>query len=131
MKAIWIGILATAFTLGACGGKKEDGKKDKGGTADKGAADKGDKTDKGDKSKAAPADNAAAAAEVTKLLPPELAGKLEFTTAKGEDDRFVAVVPKGWEESKYVPGSYKPTDSSLGFMSKFSVGTNCDGSCDP
>jgi len=129
MRLIWIGILAGALSLAACGGKKED--KGKTGTeakkgapagADKAAVDKGGDKGGGD---------AAAAEAVNKLVPADLADKLTFTTAKGEDGRFVAVVPKGWEEAKHMPGHYRPTGSDLGFMTSFDVGTNCDGDCAP
>lgn len=40
-------------------------------------------------------------------------------------------MPEGWKQSDVIPGSYSPPDGAgLGFMTKFSVGTNCDGSCE-
>ncbi|MEZ4467185.1 MAG: hypothetical protein R3F60_31035 [bacterium] len=49
-----------------------------------------------------------------------------------EDKSLVAIVPKGWEESKGIPGRFKPpSNSDFGFMTSFSVGTNCDGMCSP
>lgn len=41
-----------------------------------------------------------------------------------------AVLRKGWKEGA-IPGMVKPPDdANLGFMTKFSVGTNCDGTCE-
>ncbi len=131
MRLMLIGILAGALSLAACGGKKED--KGKPATEAKKDDSKGaDKADKADKAADTTGGDAAAAEEVNKLVPADLAGKLSFTTAKGEDDRFVAVIPKGWEEAKHMPGKYRPpTGSGFGFMTSFSVGTNCDGECSP
>jgi ABC-type phosphate/phosphonate transport system substrate-binding protein len=69
------------------------------------------------------------AASASKLVPAELAAQLSFedTTL---DDGIHAAVPAGWQ-SHHIPGMYKPGDDSLGFMTRFSVGTNCDGACQP
>lgn len=54
----------------------------------------------------------------------------EFVVGVFDDDRVLAAVPKGWEESKVIPGNFKPpTGSDLGFMTSFRIGTNCDGMC--
>jgi hypothetical protein len=70
-----------------------------------------------------------AAAEATKLVPKELAGKLAFTVGKCRKERCVAVVPKGWDDS-FMKGHFNPPKSAnLGFHTRFAVGTNCDGDC--
>jgi hypothetical protein len=104
--------------LCACGGKK-GGKK--------GASDAPAAPDP----QAALAASSAALAEVNGKIPEELRGKLEFTTALGEKDRHVAILPKGWE-SGTVPGSTRPPDAAgLGFMTQYVTGAGCDGSCEP
>lgn len=77
--------------------------------------------------KAPDADPAAANAAV----PAELKGKLEFVTARDDKENVAWVTPKGWKEGA-IPGMVKPPDDAdLGFMTKYSVGTNCDGTCEP
>lgn len=101
-----ISIALTVAVLG-CGGKKSDGGGGGGG--------------------AKAADPAAANAAV----PAELKGKLEFDTATDAHDHTAWVKPKGWVEGA-IPGMVKPPDgANLGFMTRFSVGTNCDGTCEP
>jgi hypothetical protein len=64
-------------------------------------------------------------------VPAELKGKLEFVAARDERHGLAFVTPKGWQEG-VVPGMVKPPeDANLGFMTKYSVGTNCDGDCEP
>ncbi len=73
-----------------------------------------------------PADPAAANAAV----PAELKGKLEFVAAKDDKHQLAYVTPKGWRETS-IPGLVKPPDDAqLGFMTKYAVGTNCDGTCE-
>lgn len=56
---------------------------------------------------------------------------LVFEAVVGEKDRHVAVQPKGWEAG-VIPGRVKPpAGSPLGFLTAFSTGSNCDGSCEP
>ncbi len=75
--------------------------------------------------KAPDADPATANAAV----PAELKGKLEFVTARDERHNLSWVTPKGWKEG-VIPGDVKPPDdASFGFMTKYGVGTNCDGTC--
>ncbi len=119
MRAIGIGVLVVALgaATAACGGKKDGG------------AGGGGKAD-------AKAELAAIAgkpvADVNAQIPEELAGKLEFVAVLGEDDEHVAVQPKGWEGSKGMPERVKPPEAAgLGFMTTFSTGSNCDGTCEP
>jgi hypothetical protein len=71
-------------------------------------------------------------AAINGAVPKELAGKLTFAAATAEDGDLAVVAPQGWEESKHMPGRWKPADdSSFGFMSSYNVGSNCDGSCEP
>jgi hypothetical protein len=96
---------------------------------DKGAAPAG-----GEKSaEAKPADPAAdfgqALAAVNAARP--AGATVEFETQKIDKDTIVAAVPKGWKAG-VIPGSFKPADeANLGFMTSYSVGSNCDGSCEP
>jgi len=56
---------------------------------------------------------------------------LVFEAVVGDKDRHVAVQPKGWETG-VIPGRVKPpAGSPLGFLTAFSTGSNCDGSCEP
>jgi hypothetical protein len=69
--------------------------------------------------------------EANAAVPEGLKASLKFVERKvGKEDKdaLVAVVPDGWEESTVIPGSFKPP-KNLGFMTKFSVGSNCDGTC--
>jgi hypothetical protein len=62
-------------------------------------------------------------------VPETLAGKVAFAAGADEDDRLAVLVPEGWE-STAIPDRYKPGDDlGLGFMTSYSVGTNCDGAC--
>ncbi len=102
-------MIALAVAVLGCGGKKSDGGGGGGGGG-----------------KAKDADPAAANAAV----PAELKGKLEFDTAKDAKDNVAWVKPKGWKEGA-IPGMVKPPDdANLGFMTKYAVGTNCDGTCE-
>ncbi|MBL8620581.1 MAG: hypothetical protein JNK64_04730 [Myxococcales bacterium] len=99
-------MIALAVAVLGCGGKKSESGGGGGG-------------------KAKDADPAAANAAV----PAELKGKLEFDTAKDDQDHVAWVKPKGWKEGA-IPGMVKPPDdANLGFMTKYAVGTNCDGTC--
>jgi hypothetical protein len=65
-------------------------------------------------------------------IPAELAGKLSFVEVAGEKDRFVAVAPANWVKSEFVTGSYEPPEgAALGFMTRYGVSSNCDGTCEP
>jgi hypothetical protein len=75
-----------------------------------------------------------AVADANAKVPAELKDKLTFAEGVESDrsHKLLVVRPVGWEASKVIPGSYKPTDASgLGFMTSFSIGTNCDGTCEP
>jgi len=62
---------------------------------------------------------------------PEDAPKVELEAKLLDDDKMIAAVPKGWKEG-VVPGSFQPPDeANLGFMTRYSAGTNCDGTCEP
>lgn len=105
-------LFAITLTSAAACGKKDDG----GGAAGGGGG-----------GKVADADPAAANAAV----PAELKGKLEFVPARDDDDNLAWVAPKGWKEG-VIPGQVKPPEGTdFGFMTKYSVGTNCDGTCEP
>ncbi|HTM19422.1 MAG TPA: hypothetical protein VL172_02905 [Kofleriaceae bacterium] len=102
--------LAALTAAGACSKKKESG----GSTAKP--------------TEAAPVDLSA----INGAVPKDLAGKLTFAAATAEDGDLAVVAPAGWEQSKFMPGQWKPaSDSSLGFMTSYSIGSNCDGSCEP
>lgn len=65
------------------------------------------------------------------LVPPELKGKLEFVPVRDERHDLAWVTPKGWTEG-VIPGQVKPPEGAgLGFMTKYGVDTNCDGTCEP
>ena len=102
MKTPWI-ALVLALSAAACG-KKEGGS-------------------------GAPA--GADPAPANALVPPELKGKLEFVAVRDDRHHLAWVTPKGWVEG-VIPGQVKPpAGAGLGFMTKYSVGTNCDGTCEP
>ena len=68
---------------------------------------------------------------INEAVPADLRDRLSFNAATAEDNEMATAIPAGWT-SKYVPGSYKPADdANLGFMTSFSVGSNCDGTCKP
>jgi hypothetical protein len=102
-----------AAALGACGGKSGEGA---GGGAEA--------------PQAVPAD---VVAKVNGAVPKELAGTLTFESRKLVDRKaeLLAVVPVGWKESTVVPGNFEPPEGSgLGFMTRFSASSNCDGVCE-
>jgi len=64
-------------------------------------------------------------------VPAELKGKLEFEATHDAKHGVAWVKPKGWTEG-VIPGTVKPPeDANFGFMTKYGVGTNCDGTCEP
>ncbi len=106
----WI-LFASLLALGC--GKKEGGGDGEGGEASS-------------------AKNLKSAVEAANKAVPE-GTKLAFKVyEEPKKARFSAVVPDGWTESEHMPGSFEPPkDSALGFMTRFRVGTNCDGACEP
>lgn len=63
-------------------------------------------------------------------VPASLNGKLSFEIVAGEKGRHQAIQPKGWEAG-VIPGRVKPpSGASLGFLTSFSTGSNCDGTCE-
>ena len=63
-------------------------------------------------------------------LPAALRGAVKFETSTVEEGRLEAVVRSDWVESKNIPGKFTPPEGSkLGFMTRFDVGSNCDGLC--
>lgn len=77
-------------------------------------------------------------AAVNALVPADLKDKLVFEERTIERDRgdtevFKVAAPKGWELDAMF-GSFKPGDGQTvnwHFFTKMSVGTNCDGRCEP
>lgn len=113
-------IPAALLAVAACGGKKDSGG-DKSGAA----------APKADPQAELEALAKGAVPEVNGKIAEELKGKVEFGAALGEKDRHVVPQPKGWEGGT-IPGSVKPPDAAgLGFMTAFSSGSNCDGTCEP
>jgi hypothetical protein len=89
------------------------------------------KGEKGGGGGGATADTSAAVAAANAALPADLKGKLEFEGAKNDKEGVAIVAPKGWKAGM-MPGSYQPPeDASLGFMTRYSVSSNCDGDCAP
>lgn len=111
MKLGW--IVAMTLCAAACG------KKDGGGGG--GGGESGEKL---------PAN---AVTDANAAIPKDLAGKLKFVESTFEERKAKALVlaPDGWKKSEVIPGSFSPPDNSnLGFMTKYSVGSNCDGTCE-
>lgn len=114
MKHLALGIIAVA-TL-ACGGKKDEGAAGGGG-----GGGGGKKID---------------VAAVNALVPADLKDKLVFEERTIVEERgrsstkYTVAAPKGWTQDMKSFASLKP-DKDMGFMTKFDVGTNCDGACEP
>jgi len=94
------------------------------------------KSDKADKAaKAAPAIDAAA---VNALVPADLKAKLVFDKSDIVEERghhnvtYTMAAPKGWtSKMKGFAALHPPDDANLGFFTELSVGSNCDGTCEP
>jgi len=78
------------------------------------------------------------AAAVNSLVPAPLKDKLVFekrdiVLERGRDNTtYTLAAPKGWTQGMKSFGSLEaPKDSGMGFFTKFSVGSNCDGECKP
>ena len=98
------------------------------------ACGKSDKSDKAG-SKAAPAIDAAA---VNALVPADLKAKLVFDKTDIVEERgkhsvtYTMAAPKGWTSKMKGFASLHPADdANLGFFTEVSVGSNCDGTCEP
>lgn len=77
--------------------------------------------------------SATAVADANAAIPDALKTKLKFVEGAHEDRKLKApaVLPEGWKTGGVIPGSYKPDDNAdLGFMTKYELGTNCDGACE-
>jgi len=77
------------------------------------------------------------AAAVNSLVPAPLKDKLVFekrdiVLERGRDKTtYTLAAPKGWPQGMKSFGSLEaPKDSGMGFFTKFSVGSNCDGKCE-
>ncbi len=90
-----------------------------------------------DKEEAAHAESTTAAqpkaddpAAINAAVPADLRAELSFEAKTAEEGKLAAVVPAGWIESEFIPGKFSPPDGSgLGFVTRFDVGSNCDGLC--
>jgi hypothetical protein len=84
----------------------------------------------------APAAKPLDVAGVNALVPASLKDKLVFEERKIEEERgkrtvvYTVAAPKGWGPGFKGFAQLKPGDSDS-FMTKFNVGTNCDGACEP
>ncbi len=73
-------------------------------------------------------------AAVNALVPASLKDKVTFekrdiVEKRGRHSRtYTLAAPKGWKQDMDSFASLKP-DKDMGFMTKFDVGTNCDGEC--
>lgn len=77
-------------------------------------------------------------AGVNALVPASLKDKLVFEERKIEEERgrkklvYTVAAPKGWGPGFKGFAQLKPDDKDHdSFMTKFNVGTNCDGACEP
>lgn len=78
-------------------------------------------------------------AGVNALVPAELKDKLAFEQRDIIEERgkrskatFTMAAPKDWEQDGKMFASLKPkSDANMGFFTKLSVGSNCDGACEP
>jgi hypothetical protein len=92
-----------------------------------------------DKSAAPPPAAPIDVAGVNALVPADLKDKLvfekrELTEERGKKSKRVYTVaaPKDWEQDMKMFASVKPkSESNLGFMTSFAVGSNCNGTCEP
>ena len=78
------------------------------------------------------------AAAVNSLVPAALKDKLVFekrdiVLERGKHNTtYTLAAPKGWTQGMKSFGSLDaPKDSGMGFFTKLSVGSNCDGECKP
>lgn len=100
-------VVISVAALAACGSKKKGG---------------------GD---AKPIDVAA----VNALVPAALKDKVVFeqrdiVEKRGKSGtKYTVAAPKGWKQNMESFASLKPDKDGMGFMTKFDVGTNCDGEC--
>jgi len=78
------------------------------------------------------------AAAVNSLVPEPLKAKLVFekqdiVLERGKDKTtYTLAYPKGWTQRSKMFGNLEaPSEAGVGFMTKLSVGSNCDGECKP
>jgi hypothetical protein len=75
-------------------------------------------------------------AAINALVPADLKTKLVFDKFELVDEHkhgnitFTFAAPKGWKEGMKGMGSLKAPEDQ-GFMTRMSVNSNCDGSCEP
>lgn len=94
------------------------------------------KSDKAADKKAAPAIDVAA---VNALVPADLKAQLVFDKTDIVEERgkhsvttYTMAAPKGWTSKMKGFASLHPADDAkLGFFTELSVGSNCDGTCEP
>jgi hypothetical protein len=119
-------IALAALALSPACGKKDEG--GGGGSGDGTGGGKGKAGAKGGSLEAVAAQADAANAAV----PAELKEKITFAAAALDNGKVAALIPTGWEDNEHMPGRYKPTkDADLGFMTSYTIGTSCDGTCEP
>lgn len=78
-------------------------------------------------------------AGVNALVPAELKDKLVFEQRDIIEERgkrstatYTMAAPKDWEQDGKMFASVKPkSEANMGFFTKLSVGSNCDGTCEP
>lgn len=78
-------------------------------------------------------------AGVNALVPAELKDKLVFEQRDILEERskrstatYTMAAPKDWEQDGMMFASLKPKrDANMGFFTKLTVGSNCDGMCEP
>jgi hypothetical protein len=91
---------------------------------------------KGDKKASGTAAKPVDVAAVNALVPASLKDKLVFEEQKVVEDRgrrkttYTVAAPKGWTQEQKSFATLRPP-AELGRMTEFSVGTNCDGACEP
>ncbi len=69
-------------------------------------------------------------AAVNAKVPADMQAQVKFKVAKAEEGDLAVLVPESWTESKVIPGKFEPPkEPDLGFMTRYTVGSNCDGDC--
>ena len=97
------------------------------------AAACGKKTDTGSASSAKTID----VAPLNAIVPAAFKDKLVFEKRDIVLERgrhkatYTLAAPKGWKQEMASFGDLEPDRKDLGFFTRFHVGSNCDGSCEP